>query len=199
MTAVPIRLVRLHVASRRVPNCLLVLAVLGVVLRIVLHWTPASGVYAQQIPLIIEAAAAATVGLTARSPFGEPERATGRWLPFLRLGTVVALTVAAFLALAAGSIGGHLYGGSLGLLRNVAGLTGIALLTAAILGGSLSWTLPMGYLVLSTYAIAENWVTPWVWPARPPHDRGAAICAAVTLAAGLAIITVRGARDSATE
>jgi hypothetical protein len=199
MTAVPVRLVRLHAASRRVPNCLLVLAFLGVVLRIVSHWTPSSGVYAQQIPLIIETAAAATVGLTTRSSFGEPERATGRRLPYLRLGTVFALTAVAYCALAAGSVGGHLYDGSLGLLRNVTGLTGLALLTAAILGGSLSWTLPMGYLVLSTYAIAENWATPWVWPARPPHDRGAAICAALTLAAGLTVITVRGARDSASE
>jgi hypothetical protein len=199
MTAVPVRLVRLHAASRRVPNCLLVLAFLGVVLRIVLRWTPTSGVYAVQIPLTVETAAAATVGLTTRSPFGEPERATGRWLPYLRLATVVALACAAFAVLAAGSVGGHLYGGSLGLLRNVAGLTGLALLTAAILGGSLSWTLPMGYLVLSTYAIAQNWVTPWVWAARPPHDRGAAVCAALTLAAGLAVTTIRGARDSASE
>ena len=32
--------------------------------------------------------------------------------------------------------------------------------------------------------------------ARPPHDRGAAICAALVLAAGIAAVTLLGARDS---
>jgi hypothetical protein len=44
-----------------------------------------------------------------------------------------------------------------------------------------------------------GWTTPWVWPARPPHDRGAAICAALVFAAGLALITIRGSRDSVRE
>jgi hypothetical protein len=195
----PLRLVRLHLASRRVPACLLALATCAVALRLALHWTPASGSYARQIPLIIQAAAAAVIGVTTRSPFGEPERATGRWLPFLRLSTVVALTGAAFGALAAGSAGGQLADGSLSLLRNVAGLTGITLLTAALLGGSLSWTGALAYLVVADYAIDAGWTTPLTWPARPPHDLGAAICAALVFAAGVIVIAVRGARDSVRE
>ena len=35
--------------------------------------------------MIIEAGAAAVIAVTAHSPFGETERATGRWLPYLRL------------------------------------------------------------------------------------------------------------------
>ena len=35
--------------------------------------------------MIIEAGAAAMIAVTAHSPFGETERATGRWLPYLRL------------------------------------------------------------------------------------------------------------------
>ncbi len=101
--------------------------------------------------------------------------------------------------LAAGSAGGHLTVGSLGLLRDSVGLTGVALLTAALIGGSLSWTGPLAYLVLSTYAIQEGWTTPGVWPDRPPHDHGAAICAALVFAAGVAVIAVRGARDSSAE
>ena len=53
------------------------------------HWTFNSGVYAQQVPMIIEAGAAAVIAVTAHSPFGEQERAAGRWLPYLRLFAAV--------------------------------------------------------------------------------------------------------------
>jgi hypothetical protein len=83
-----------------------------------------------EIPLTIEAGAAAVIGVTTRSPFGEPERVTGRWLPTLRLGGAGAL--------AAGSASAHLPGGTPGMLRDVAGFTGIALLAAARQGGALA-------------------------------------------------------------
>jgi hypothetical protein len=197
--ATALRLALLHLASRRVPACLLAFAACAVALRMALHWTPAAGPFARQIPLIIESAAAAVIGVTTRSPFGDAESATGRWLPLLRFGTVITLTCAAFGALAAGSVGGHLVAGSLGLLRNIGGITGIVLLTAALIGGGLSWTGALTFLIIAGYAGASGWTTPWVWPARPPHDVGAAICAALAIAAGTAVITVRGARDTPTE
>jgi hypothetical protein len=194
-----LRLVRLHAASRRVLTCLIVLAACAVALRIALHWLPRSGVYARQIPLIIEAGAAAVIGVTTRSPFGEPERATGRWLPWLRLASCVALTGIAIGVLAAGATAAHLAGGAAGLARDLAGLTGIALLAAAVAGGALAWIGPIAYLGVTLPALSGDWTTPWVWPARPPHDRGAAICAALVFAAGAAVITVRGARDGTRE
>jgi hypothetical protein len=117
-------------------------------LRVALHWLPRNGVFARQIPLIIEAGIAAVIGVTADSPFGEPERAAGRWLPYLRLAAALALAAAAFGALAAGSASQHLDGHAVAL----------------------------------------------AWPDRPPHDRGAAICAGLVFAAGLTVVTVRGAR-----
>jgi hypothetical protein len=156
-------------------------------------------VLSRQIPLTLEAAAAAVIGVTTSSPFGEPERATGCWLPFLRLALPVALAGAAVGVLAAGSASAHLAYGAVGLLRDVAGFTGIALLAAAALGGALSWIGPVAYLAVTLPALTGHWATPWVWPARPPHDRGAAICAALVFAAGIAVITVRGARDSPRE
>jgi hypothetical protein len=36
--------------------------------------------------------AAVVIAVTAHGPFGEAERATGRWLPYLRLGAALALT-----------------------------------------------------------------------------------------------------------
>jgi hypothetical protein len=188
------RLVRLYASSRRVLTCLLVLAACAVALRTALHWLPRSGVFAQQIPLTIEAGAAAVIGVTAGSPFGEPERATGRWLPYLRLAAAVVLTGAAFGALAAGSAAQHLDGGTLALLRDLAGFTGIEVLAGAVLGGGLAWIGPLGYLAVAMPALTGHWTTPWLWPARPPHDHGAAICAGLVFAAGLAAVTARGAR-----
>jgi hypothetical protein len=191
-----LRLVRLYLASRRILACLMVLAACAVALRTALHWLPRTGVLSRQIPLIIEAGAAAVIGAGAGSPFGEPERATGIRLPALRLGASLALAGVALGALAAGSASAHLADGSLGLLRDLGGLTGLALLAAVAAGGGLSWIGPVGYLAVTLPALAGDWTTPWTWPARPPHDRGAAICAALVFAAGLAAVTLRGARDA---
>ena len=60
----------------------------------------------------------------------------------------------------------------------------------------LAWTGPMAYLVLAESALADRLTTPWVWPARPPLDRGAAICAYLVFVTGLVLITVRAVRES---
>ncbi|HEY8044304.1 MAG TPA: hypothetical protein VIF35_08575 [Streptosporangiaceae bacterium] len=191
-----LRLVRLHLASRRVPGALAALALCALVLRAGLswHWSLGNGNGAQQVPLLIEAGAASMIAVTTQSPFGDPERATGRWLPYLRLGTAVGLTAAAFAALAAGAAADHLPGGTLGILRNTAGMTGIGLLLAGVTGGALAWAGPMAYMIVAQFALTGDWTSPWVWPARPPHDLGAALCAGLVFAAGIIVATVRGAR-----
>jgi hypothetical protein len=192
-----LRLTWLYLVSRRTPAALGLLAGLGALLWAALrwHWNISGGPAAQQlIPLTIETGAAAVIAVTTYGPFGEPERATGRWLPWLRLAAAFSLTVVALGALAAGAAGGALPGGTLALLRNLAGMTGTGLLSAAFLGGAFGWTGPMAYWLVTESVLAARWTTPWIWPARPPHDRGAAICAALVFAAGLAVITVRGAR-----
>jgi hypothetical protein len=195
-----IRLVWLYAVGRRVPFALIALAAIATGLRVALlgSWD-AYG--ALQLPLCFEAAAAVTVVATTASPFGEPERVAGRWLPFLRLVVTFALTVAAAGALlAAAATGGHLSEGTLDVLRNVAGITGIGLLFAAAANSGLSWTGPTAYLVAGIYALYTRWhppvlTWPWLWPGRPPHDLGGALCAGLAFAAGLAVITLRGARD----
>jgi hypothetical protein len=188
-----IRLAGLHLVSRRVPASLLALAVVAVALRVALRWTPASGVYSVMFPLIMAAAAAAVISATTHSPLGEPEGVTGSRLPWLRFGSAVIMAGAACGALALGAVGGHLALGAQALLRDLAGLTGIALITAALLGAGLGWTGPLAYLVVSIYAVQRDWTTPWLWPARPAGDGGAAICAGLVFAAGLAAFTVCGA------
>ena len=139
--------------------------------------------------------AAAAIAVTSHSPFGEPERATGRWLPCLRFGTALALTAVAIGLLQLAVTGAGLNEGILVMARNVIGMTGIGLLTSLVTGGLLAWTLPLGYMAFAQYALLEAWRSPWTWPARPPTDRGAWICASVVFAVGLAAFTIRGARD----
>jgi len=194
-----LRLAWLYLVSRRAPAALALLAGFGALLWAALHWhwNVAGGAAAAiVIPLVTESGAAAVIAVTTYGPFGEPERATGRWLPWLRLGAAVVLTAAAIGVLAAGATGGDLPGGFVAMARNVAGLTGTGLLAAAALGGMLAWTGPMAYLVLTESALAAGLTTPWVWPARPPLDRGGAICAYAVFAAGLALVTARGVRES---
>jgi hypothetical protein len=182
--------------TRRVPAGTLALAVSGALLYAALHWhwTFNSGPYAQQLPMIIAAGAASVIAVTAHSPFGETERATGRWLPYLRLLGAIGLTGLAILALQLGTAGEHLDGGVAVLARNVIGFTGLGLLCSLITGGLLAWTLPMGYLAFCQYALLEGWTAPWVWPVRPPADRGAWIWACAVFAAGLLLFTIRGPR-----
>jgi hypothetical protein len=193
------RLAWLYLVSRHAPAAAGLLAGFGALLWAALHWhwSVAGGPAAAIVfPLVTETGAAAVIAVTTYGPFGEPERATGRWLPFLRLGATAALTAAAIGALALGATGGALPGGFAAMARNVAGITGIGLLCAVALGGMLAWTGPMAYLVLTETALAGSVTTPWVWAGRPPLDRGAAICACLVFAAGLALVTVRGVRES---
>ncbi len=199
--AAGLRLVRLYFASRRVPVALGALVACSLVLRAALewHWIPSSGPLTQQLPVLLESGTASVIAVTTYSAFGDPERATGRWLPYLRLGTAGSLTGIAIGLLSAGAAAAHLPGGTLDVVRNVAGISGIGLVSAALTGGGLSWIGPMAYLVVSEDAILNAWRTPWIWPTRPLQDTGAALCAALVFVAGVAIITARGARQHAAE
>ena len=192
------RLAWLHARSRRVPAAVLALAVCGALLRAALHWHWISGTgdSAHGLPGMIEGATAAVIAVTSHSPFGEPERATGRWLPYLRLGTALALTGLAIGMLQLAVTGASLIEGIAVLARNVLGLTGIGLATSLATGGLLAWTLPLGYLAFAQYALLQARRSPWLWPVRAPADRGAWICACLVFAAGLLAFAVRGPRTS---
>ena len=184
-----LRLAWLYARGRGIPATVAVITASAVALRIALaagHWDSYG---ALQLPLVFEAVAAAAIAVSTASPFGEPERVAGRWLPVLRLAAAVALTALAAGLLAAAGAGAHLAGGPLDVLRNVAGITGLGLLGAAVLGGGLAWTGPVAYLLAGVYALYTQWhppalSTPWLWPARPPHDLGGALCAGLVFLAG---------------
>jgi len=193
----------LHLRSRQAPAALVALAGCGAVLWAALryHWWLGTGPAAAELPMIIEGCAAAIIAVTAHSPFGEPERATGRWLPFLRLGMALALSGAAIGLLAAGAAlaydpraGVFLASGILGVAENVLGFTGVGLIFALITGGLTAWTGPLGYVAVCQFALIANYSDPLAWAARPATDRGGWIAALVVFAVGLAAFTLRGPR-----
>jgi hypothetical protein len=199
-----LRLAWLYGTSRRLPATTAALIGCAVALRVALHWHwDTYG--ALQLPLIAEAAAASIVAVSTGSPFGDPERVAGRWLPVLRLGSVLVSTAIALAALVvAAATATHLAGGSLDVLRNTAGLIGIGLLASAAVGSSLSWAGPLGYLVVGTYALYGDWhheslPSPWIWPGRPEHDFGAALAASMVFVAGVTLVTRLGPRLRAQE
>ena len=76
----------------RRPSAAIAACAVGLRIALIAHWDTYG---ALQLPLVFEAGRAAAIAVTTASPFGEPERVTGRWLPFLRLATALALTAAA--------------------------------------------------------------------------------------------------------
>jgi hypothetical protein len=205
------RLAWLYLRSRRVPSALVALLACGVALwaSLTYHWWPGIGNRAGELPMILQGCAAAIIAVTTHSPFGEPERATGRWLPFLRAGMVLTLCGAAigFFALGAaaaynpragvyltGGAGVYLTGGSLPVVRNVLGMTGIGLTFCLVTGGLISWIGPLAFTAISQFALIANYSEPLTWPTRSPTDRGGWIAAMVAFAVGVIAYTFRGPR-----
>ena len=151
--------------------------------------------------MILQGSAAGIIAVTAHSPFGEPERATGRRLAVLRAGLVLALCGAAIGIFALGAAaaysprsGVYLAGGMLPVARNVQGMTGIGLLFCLVTGAQIAWIGPLAFTAISQFALIANYSWPLAWPDRPPDDRGGWIAAMTVFAIGLAAFTVNGPR-----
>ena len=197
------RLAWLHLRSRRVPAALAALLACGVALWASLHyhWGLGTGNRADELPMILQGCAAGIIAVATHSPFGEPERATGRRLPFLRVGLVLVLCGAAigFFALGAAAAyrpqaAVYLPGGILPVVRNILGMTGIGLIFCLVAGSLIAWVGPLAFSAISQSALIANYSEPLTWPTRSPTDRGGWIAAMVVFAFGLAAFTIRGPR-----
>jgi hypothetical protein len=199
MTLPPQRLIRLYLCSRRTRPALLLLAAIAAVLRATQPMTKDPGLSAQLMLMLITIAAAAVIAAGTRTPFGEPEHSAGSPLPVLRLTHLLTLTATAIaaLALAAGTAD---YADTTGaLLRNLAGFTGIALLTAALLGAHLAWTTTLGYVIYCCGQLDVQVTNLWTWPTQPFGSHTATLIALTLLTAGLTAVTFTGARDHRTD
>jgi hypothetical protein len=195
------RLLRLHLTSRRVPAAVLALAVCAPLLqwavRGALSQSDLSGARAsaQQLSLLLEAAAATIVSAALHGPFGESERIAGRRLPLLWLATALLLTAVALAVVYVGVLGTAMPSGELAPLRDTAGLVGIGILCTVLVGGHFAWVGPVSYWVLGAYALTEDWHTPWTWPGRPGGDLGANLCAYAVLGGALLAVAILGPRQ----
>ncbi|WP_103341134.1 hypothetical protein [Amycolatopsis sp. CA-126428] len=186
------RLLHLHLDSRRTRLAVALLIATALALRACAKWTHGTSTLSQLLPILIACAAAAVIAAGTRSLFGDPERAS-RPLPTLRLLHVLTLLAIATGALAAAS------DDPATMVRNLAGLTGLALLTATFTGAPLAWTAPLGYVLICAAEIDLHQDPPWAWPILPADNRAATLLAATTLIAGLTITTLRGPRDTPSE
>jgi hypothetical protein len=91
-------------------------------------------------------------------------------------------------------------------LRNLAGLTGMALATAAVAGATRSWILPLFYLMSCLLfgtrlrhtvegGIGTQW---WAFATADAGDRGALVVALFCCATGFLLFVLRGPHDEAT-
>ena len=131
--------------------------------------------------------AAVVIGNGNLAPFGELETTMSLPLAPLRLLHMLGLLMVAVLGLAAAN-GLPAWA----ITRNIAGLTGLTLLTARLFGGTLAWTLP---LCFSIQALETSPDPAWNWPMHGAGDPRAAAIAAVLLLIGLSAIMPGGAPD----
>ena len=197
------RLAWLHARSRRVPAALVALVACGVALWASLHyhWGLGARAASDELPMILQGCAAGIIAVTTHSPFGEPERVTGGRLAVLRAGLVLALCGAAIGLFALGAAvaysprsGVDLAGGTLSVVRNVLGMTGIGLIFCLVTGALIAWIGPLAFTAISQFALIANYSWPLTWPARPPADLGGWIAAMAVFAVGLVTFTIRGPR-----
>jgi hypothetical protein len=88
------------------------------------------------------------------------------------------------------------------VLRDAAGLVGLAALAAALFGGQLAWTLPLlwaGAAVVVPPVASPPVLALLSWPAQPPGSVGAAVVAIVLGAVGVGCYAVRGSRPVSVE
>lgn len=85
------------------------------------------------------------------------------------------------------------------VVRNAVGLTGLAALAAAVLGGGLAWTLPLGWTVVAAVAAlgsARPAVPVLTWLLQPADVPVAAVVAVVLGVVGSLVYVLVGPRDA---
>lgn len=148
---------------------MIVIVVLGVVVRVVggaaLHFRLTDSLsvpWLMFVPLI----AATMIGLCVGSEMSDWERQADRSMRTYAvgmLGTLFGLSVLVT-SIAAGDLHGAYT--SSAAVRNLCGFTGMALISAVLLGATLSWVLPLAYGVISVIGGGQGGqVQVWAWPA----------------------------------
>jgi hypothetical protein len=193
MTHIPARLTRLYLDSRQTLRALIMLAATAAVLRATQPVTKEPGVFPELTLMLLTLAGAAIIATATRNPFGETEHTSSSPLAALRLIHVAILTATATATVAAAGWTASYGISAPGIVRNLAGFTGIALLTAAVLGAHLAWTVPLGYVMYCGAELDAQGYSLWSWPILPASNHTAAAIAVSLLIAGVSTATITGA------
>lgn len=191
-----VRLPALYLRSRSAGPAVALLALVPA--AVWLWWVDGSGhpgLTMALAPMMGPLAAAVIVAVGARSPFGEVEAAAGHRLPWLRLLHLPGLMLLAGAGLGLAAMGWSLPDAPWILVRNLIGLTGVALISARVLGAGKSWLPPLAYVVLCGGAVDQQNVTGWTWPALGATDVTATMLALALVATGLVAVVPSGARN----
>ena len=163
------------------------------------------------IQLLATLLAACILGASIHSPFGDAERTVAYTLSPLRLGHLSGLLIWSVLLLVIALLAFDLHGARpaypfLVLVRNLVGFTGLALLTARLLGARISWILPVALgispfvlLVASRNAVSRTTELILSWQLQSGGDKVSWTIALVLFAAGLGLICIFGPQEPADE
>lgn len=189
--------------ARRTSSALIIIVALGVISHLLgdasVRLSENSSLSVPWV-VVIPMATAAVIGISSRSAFSTIEAGTARALPALRLAHLAATLLIATAATLWGSSGLVGEFGPAAALRNLAGFTGLALISSLIFSGAAAWALPvaMGVSVLTAGA-SEGRPHNWAWPIHNNTDGTALLIAVLLLLIGtIAQATVR-TRDPAGE
>ena len=164
--------------------------------QLILAYGSGAGIpYATIFPLFC----ACLVGLSTRSPFTEFEQSVARPMAMLRLCGILAVLFLSMLGvgMATWHLPGSVSGGA--ALRNLLGLSGLALLTAAFTGSRTSWVLPCSCVVTTLSLSTGSSDGLWAWLLRPNNDLDALAVALTLAAVGAAAVALRGAPEAVQE
>lgn len=189
------RLAGLYLRSRLAGRALAVLTAIAALTWLWVWWSGSATITVTLLPLTMPLAAAAVIGASTGGPFGESEGTASQLLAPLRMGHLAGLLAVAALTLALAVTWWSVPEGAWTLVRNLAGFTGLALLTSRVLGSGLCWVVPLGYAVLSLLSPGFGQAPAWAWSVRAAADQEAMAIAALLLLAGLALVARWGVRD----
>lgn len=148
-------------------------------------------------------AAACVVGTGVRSPFGDAERVAARPLTPVRFGHVAGMLLWAALLLSTALLSFDLEGASpeyplLVLLRNLAGFSGLAFLTASIAGAQLSWIPPFAVSIvyLTLMSTGGDLFSRWAMRSHDGNHGPSWLIALTLLGVGVGVVSLLGSRET---
>jgi hypothetical protein len=158
---------------------------------------------------VIPALLAGIIGMSVWSPFGEPERMSAMSLARLRsIYLTLLVSVASCMSwwfLAGWAARQEDIDLTVVALRNLFGMTGMALLAGRFLDARLTWLAPVCWSILATMMAirlgsGNTWeLAAWVWTGQPQSNATSWLAATTLFLIGVAAFLRWGTKDTATE